>query len=189
MTQVAQRSYTIEQFVAEVGRMLEARGETPETIHALGPLMQRLVHDGGDLWTQGEERHGSSGLESRLLYADPGGRFRLVLTQFSPGEPTPVHSHFAWGIVCGYGGRERYTTWERVDDGSRPRRAKLRLTADHHLLRGDLGFWYNAPRNIHRQWAEGDEPSCELILLGREGDRQHHFDLEKGTYQQAPARR
>ena len=72
--------------------------------------------------------------------------------------------------------------WSRADDGSDPGRAKLEVFSDHHIEHGDLGYWYDAPRNIHRQWAENGKPSCVVILMGGDGGRQHLFDLDAGTY-------
>ena len=120
-----------------------------------------------------------------MLHVDPDGRFRLVVARFAPDQPTPVHSHHRWGLECGVSGRERFTVWTRVDEGGDPAHAALEVFADHHIERGDLGYWYDAPRNIHRQWAEGGEPSCVVILMGGDGARQYHFDLATGAYTEA----
>jgi hypothetical protein len=69
-----------------------------------------------------------------------------------------------------------------VDDGSVPGRAKLEVFSAHHIEHGDLGFWYDPPRNIHRHWAVGEEPSSAVILVGGDGDAQYNFDLENGTF-------
>ena len=175
-------SYSVAEFVSDVKRTLEEKGETMEAVWSLGPPLQRLVAEGGDLTLQGQPSSGSSGLGGRVLHVDADGRFRLIVARFASGQPTPVHSHHRWGLECGVSGRERFTVWARADDGNEPGRAKLEVFSDHHIERGDLGLWYDAPRNIHRQWAEGGEPSCVVILMGGDGSRQHHFDLASGTY-------
>ena len=174
--------YSVAEFVSDVDRVLNDKGETMEAIWSMGPLLQRLVAEGGDLTAQGESASGSSGLAGRVLHVHPDGRFRLVVSRFASGQPTPVHSHKHWGVECGIAGKERFTVWTRTDDGNDPGHPKLDVLSDHHIERGDLGFWYNAPRNIHRQWAEGKESSCLLILMGGDGARQHLFDLDSGTY-------
>ena len=174
--------YVVADFVADVAKILQEKGEGTEAIWACGPLLQRLVHEGGDLTQQGESRVGSSGLESRVLHEDSKNRFRLVVARFAAGEPTPVHSHFRWGLECGISGKERFTVWTRVDEGIAPGHSHLQVHSDHHIERGDLAYWYDAPRNVHRQWAEGDQPSCVVILTGSDGKRQHIFDLDKGTH-------
>ncbi|MGH2543490.1 MAG: hypothetical protein ACRDIB_11855, partial [Ardenticatenaceae bacterium] len=147
--------------------------------------LQGLVFEGGDLTLQGQPSTGSSGLGGRILHVDPQKRYRLVIARFASGEPTPVHAHYRWGLECGVAGRERFTVWTRADDGSAPGKATLDLFTDHHIERGDLGYWYDAPRNIHRQWAEGGEPSCVVIMLGGDGSREFLFDLEDGSYKEA----
>ena len=178
-------AYSVAAFVSDVDAILKETGETMEGSWTMGPLLQRLVAEGGDLTLQGEPSSGSSGVPGRVLHVDPDTRFRLVVARFASGQPTPVHSHGRWGLECGISGRERFTVWTRQDDGSAPGNSKLTVFSDHHIERGDLGFWYDAPRNIHRQWAEGGEPSCVVILMGGDGGRQHLFDLASGTYTDA----
>ncbi|MFQ5933693.1 MAG: hypothetical protein ACE5KI_03515 [Dehalococcoidia bacterium] len=179
-------AYNIADFISNIDEILKEKGETVEAFWSIGPLLQKLVDEGGDLTRQGEASTGSTGLESRRLHTDPDGRFQLVVARFPAGEPTPVHSHYRWGVECGISGRERFTVWSRTDDGGESGRAKLQVLSDHHIERGDLGYWYDAPRNIHRQWAEGTEPSCVVILMGGDGARQHLFDLANGIYTDAP---
>lgn len=174
--------YSVAEFVSDVDTILRDRGETVEAEWEIGPLLQRLVAEGGDLNRQGEAGTGSTGLPSRVLHVDPEGRFRLIVASFPSGQPTPVHSHHRWGMECGISGKERFTVWQRVADDKGPGQAKLAVLSDHHIQPGDLGYWYDAPKNIHRQWAEGGQPSCVAILMGGDGGRQHVFDLDAGTY-------
>jgi len=175
-------TYSVEAFVSDVDDVLEAMGETMESVWAIGPMLQRLVVQGDDLTIQGEASSGSSGLPGRVLHVDPESRFRLVVARFASAQPTPVHSHRRWGLECGISGRERFTVCTRTGDGPD---SGMRVFSDHHIQRGDLGFWYDAPKNIHRQWAEGGEPSCVVILLGGDGAREHLFDPATGAYTHA----
>ena len=181
--------YSVADFVSDVNRVLAEKGETMETVWALGPRLQRLVAEGGDLTVQGEPRTSRAGLAGRVLHVDPDGRFLLLVNRFPPGQPTPVHGHYRWGVECGISGRERVTVWTRLDDGTDPGHAELEVFSDHHVERGDLGHWYDPPRNIHRHWAEGEEPSCVVTLFRGEGAQQYHFDLDTGTYIDASAAR
>ncbi len=174
-------SYSVSDFVSDVDVALNERGVSMETIWSLGPKLQQLVAEGGDLTSQGEASSGSTGLGGRILHVDSDKRFRLVVARFPSGEPTPVHAHHRWGLECGISGKERFTVWTRVDDGGDPDSAELQVLTDHHIERGDLGYWYDAPRNIHRQWAEGGEPSCVVILMGGEGTRESTIDLDSGA--------
>jgi len=174
-------AYSLQDFVRDVDRALTEKGETVEAQWWLGARLQRLVAEGGDLTLQGEPSDGSSGLGGRVLHVDPDGRFRLIVARFASGQPTPVHSHHRCGLECGISGKERFTVWTRVDGSDGAGRAELEVLSDHHIERWDLGYWYDAPRHIHRQCAEGGQPSCVVILMGGDGSRQHLFDLENGT--------
>ena len=99
-------AYSISDFVADIDSTLEEMGETMESVWALGPRLQRLVAEGGDLTLQGEPADGTSGLSGRVLHVDPEGRFRLVVARFGSDQPTPVHSHTRWGLECGISGRD-----------------------------------------------------------------------------------
>ena len=68
---------------------------------------------------------------------------------------------------------------EHSDDSS----VTLEIFSDHHIERGDLGYWYDAPRNVHRQWAEGLEPSCVIILMGGDGARDGIFHTDEGRFE------
>ena len=72
-----------------------------------------------------------------------------------------------------------------VDDGSDDASATLEVFSDHHIERGDLGYWYDSPRNIHRQLAEGEEPSCVVILMGGDGGRDGIFDVDRGIFRRS----
>ena len=63
--------YEVSDFVAEVDRILDDRGPTVEAIWEMGPRLQKLVAEGGDLTEQGEASVGSTGLPSRILHVDP----------------------------------------------------------------------------------------------------------------------
>lgn len=176
--------YTVEHFVEDLYRVLDTQGETLEAVLAIGPFLQRLAQEGGDLSEYGEPRMGNSGLPGRLLYRDPSNRFLLALTHFPPHGVTPVHSHEAWGALCLVRGSERYTSWRRLDDGSQPGKAHLAVVQDHHMEPGDLAYWFHDPYNVHRQWP-GAAGCTEIVLLGGTGRRLQHFDLERGTWEEA----
>ena len=179
-------TYSVDDFVVDVRRIIGGKGTGPLALEALGTSLRRLVLEGDDLTIQGTETKGSSGLPGRLLYEDPEGAFRLNVAYFPPEEPTPVHGHHRWGVECVIGGEERFTVWHRTDDGGQPGIAQLKVISDGQIKRGDVRVWYDPPRNVHRQWAKGDQPVCLAILMGGNGSRQHLFDLEKGTYEDAP---
>ena len=180
-------SYDLDALITDIWRILDAPGQTRAGLNEMGECLQRFARYGGNLWEQGHPRHTETGLDARLYYVDVLSGFRLLLLQFPPGEPTPVHSHLTWGVECVCDGMNRYTSWKRLDDGESPGHARLELFADQTVGKGGLAFWFDPPGNIHRQVAEGTSPSTVLALFGGDATRQQIFDLETGTYTEAAA--
>jgi predicted metal-dependent enzyme (double-stranded beta helix superfamily) len=82
--------------------------------------------------------------------------------------------------VCG--GKQRTARYERVDDGSDPSRAELRLLSDEVLERGAV-YPLLPPNDIHRIETVGSAPSYSLHVLGVDLGRQkrHIFDIATGA--------
>lgn len=178
-------TYTLDEFGEDVRRVLTKHGEAPEGILRLGPSLQRLAKEGGDLWPLGEPAQGSSGLPARTLYRDPHQRFVLLLVQFRPNTPTAIHSHEGWVVTCVLSGSDHHTTWRRVEEESTPSRVKLEVAQDHHMFPGEIGYLFNEPYNIHRNWA-GAEGVTEIHLAAGRGRRLYHIDEATGQCLEAP---
>ena len=187
-TQSEKITYSVDEFVADVKDIIGQQSTGSRALDAIGSNLRRLVMEGGDLARQGVEAESNVGLPGRWLHRVPGGDFQLSVTYFPPDEPTPVHSHNRWGVECVIDGEERFTVWERIDDQGSAGKAELKVVSDGVMTRGDVRAWYDPPKNVHRQWAQGDKPVCLALLMGGDGSRQHIFDLDKGTYEDAPAR-
>ena len=183
MTQAVQ--YTLEQFGENVRRTLAAWGSSKSGVLCLGPILQRLAREGGPLHEMGEPATLSSGLAGRRLYKDPADGFLLLWAQYAPDTPTAVHSHEGWVAICLLTGSERYTSWRRADDASDPNRMRLEVAQEHHMLPGDVGYLFNEPFNIHRQWP-GADGAAELVLMAGRGRRLHHIDEATGECSAPP---
>ena len=181
-------TYSVEDFVGFVGETIKQVGTGPEALESIGENLRRLVMEGGDLTVQGVPSESNAGLPGRWLHKVDGGNFQLSVSYFPPDEPTPVHSHYRWGVECVINGEERFTVWERQDDVDKPGHSNLKVVSDGKMTRGDVRAWYDPPKNVHRQWAQGDKPVCLALLMGGDGAREHIFNLESGTFEDAPAR-
>lgn len=167
--------YSIAEFSADVLRILDTSGETAEAVWEIGPLLQRLAAEQGEL--ERPHQPGDEGARPRRgpLYADPDGHFVLQLATFGPDHVTPVHSHQGWGVFYLLTGYDQYTSWRRLDPGAEPGRAELEVVQQHHLEPGDLAYWFNEPYNVHQQRA-GSQGCTELVLHKAQGRRVLHFE-------------
>jgi predicted metal-dependent enzyme (double-stranded beta helix superfamily) len=173
--------YTLEEFGHDVGAVLDAWGNNMQAVLNMGQLVQRFIADNDpeSFWTVGEEVKISSGLPGRKMFDDPDQRFRLLLAQYPPDTSTAVHSHEGWVVIGIIEGSERYTSWQRTDDGSDPAHAALEVVQDHHIMPGEFGYLFNEPFNVHRQAAEA-EGALELVLMSGRGRRLNHIDEATG---------
>ena len=176
-------TYSLNDFVVDAKKIVTSEGTDNTALQAIGTHLHRLVMEGGDLTTQGQEVQVGNNLPSRRLYEDPDGQFRISVVRFAPDKPTPVHSHYRWGAECVISGEERVTVWECTDQDTESGTAALKVLSDRYIKRGDIQVWYDPPKNVHRQWAYGDEPVCLVIILGGDGSREYEFNLDEGTYQ------
>lgn len=178
------KAYTVDRFIDDVKAILKERGATDEGLREIGQRL-RLLGKRDDLFDVGAYREPvplQNSLGSYRLHAEPDETLVLSLSKFSHEAPTKVHAHRSWGVMCGYRWRERYEGWERLDDGPLSGHAELRLLVDREIKPGDVVYWQDYPRDIHRQQA-CEEPCWELLLMGKttRGAARIYFDPEKQT--------
>jgi hypothetical protein len=168
---------------------LLSAGDTAVTRQAIGDAVRRLGTEAflGDE-TALSSLHGA-GAAAAVLYRAVGGPV-LMLARFVSDAPTPVHNHNSWGIVCVVRGRDRYLTWDRLDDGSDPDHARLALAQEVELGVGDVVFLEDPPGDIHSQQGIGG-PVWELVFFGHDPDAapRAYFETDAGTVTYASSAR
>ena len=99
-----------------------------------------------------------------LLWREPPG-IGLILAQFDPGYMSPVHEHGDfWVVATGYRGRDRWDMYERIDDGSRPGYADVRLIDQLPVPPGTSVWMPEPPRAIHSHNNESAGDTLELLF-------------------------
>jgi predicted metal-dependent enzyme (double-stranded beta helix superfamily) len=185
-------SYTVEEFVSDIRSILSEKGPTDAGLGQIAQRMQELSKR-DDLFELGEYRPptpGGNTIGSYRLHAEPDNTLIVSVSRFSHEHPTPVHTHNTWGVLCGYQGTDRYVQYDRVDNGSREGYAELKEVTNRTITRGDAVWWLEYPHDIHQQQALGDEPSWELLLMGKStgGIERLHFDPDNRKVWTVPAR-
>ena len=179
MTQQAE--YTVDGFIDEAKALVAEKGVTDEALQSIAQGMKRLV-ERTDLFQIGQHRgSGANAAEAYILYQDPEPEGpMLVLAKFD--QPTAVHNHGSWGVLCSYQGSEKYTQWDRQDDGTTSGKAQLKVVVDRVVRHGDTVYWLDVPNDIHRQ-VPIDGPAWELIYMGRNAMNRprEHYDPDAGT--------
>jgi predicted metal-dependent enzyme (double-stranded beta helix superfamily) len=171
----------IEETMAEARRAVNEHGVTEVAMLRIQAALGQLARAPG-LKKQNDlrELHGG-GAASAVLSSDGLDDLTLILARFQPGRSTPIHDHGTWAVAYVVEGKDRYTQWERLDDGGNSEHAKLQVKYERTLGPGDAVYWFDPPHDIHSQEAiQGI--TWELLLFGRNplGGTLHYFDAATG---------
>jgi len=99
-----------------------------------------------------------------LLWREPPATV-LCIAEFLPGYTSPVHEHKDfWVIGCGYKGRDRWDMYERLDDGSRPDHAEVRLVDQYDIPPGKAVWMPAPPRSVHSHNNVTGDVTLEVIF-------------------------
>jgi hypothetical protein len=174
---------SITRFMQEATSLVAVSGVGPDTLDTIGNGLKRLGNEVGlggfDPQTL-RDLH-SSTAAFRIIGRHGDGSV-LMLAKFPAEAPTPVHNHNSWGVVCVLQGRDRYERWERLDDGSKPDHADLRLVEESTLMPGDVVWFDRPPQDIHAQQGV-DGASWELVYFGTDptAAERLYFDPRSGA--------
>ena len=171
----------IQETLNEARQAIDLHGVSEAAMPRIKAALQKLAQASGlKEHSELREIHGG-GVASAVLRSESDQGLTLILARFSPGMTTPIHDHGSWAVAYVVEGQERYTQWERRDDGSDPDHAELGVKYERVLGPGDSVHWFNPPHDIHSQEAlEGY--TWELILFGSNPlhGTLHYFDPSTG---------
>jgi predicted metal-dependent enzyme (double-stranded beta helix superfamily) len=176
----------VEQFMERVRMVLAPAGATEDALREIGGMLQALAQT-PDLIPDdlGATMH-QSDATSTTLHSDGTHGLTLILARFPATAATPIHDHNSWGVACVVSGRDRYQHFERLDDGTDPHHAQLRLLYERELAPGDVVIWTNPPHDIHRQQGVNG-PAWELVLFGVNAMAlpRRYFDIATGAVRES----
>ncbi len=176
MTTPAARVF--DEFIADVRKVWAAESDTQRRMEATQPLLKKLVSN-EDLRAASGTWPSTEGRKNLLLHTDPDFGFVVNAVVRVPGRKGSVHDHSnAWVLYGLLDGTESLERYDRLDDGSRPEYAEVRLASVTHGSPGNVDLV--PPFNIH---AEQGGPSRSVavilrseVLVGR--ILQHGYDPE-----------
>jgi hypothetical protein len=179
-------SDTPEAFVADAEALLLRLGATEAGFAAVAERLRRLAAEPSIL--DRTDLAGLHGAASATILCEGAGGSALMLACFPAEEPTPVHNHNSWGVVCVVRGTDRYLRWMREDDGADAARARLRLADERILRAGEVIWFHEPPHDIHSQQGI-DAPAWELVYFGSNPNSRPraYFDPDAGTVTYADA--
>jgi predicted metal-dependent enzyme (double-stranded beta helix superfamily) len=171
-----------ERFIADLRAIWAAEADDRHRIEKAKPLLERLVMD-PTLKAHSASWPSTEGRKNLLLYVDPDYHFVINGVVRMPGRTGSVHDHAdAWVLYGVLDGSESLERFERVDDGSRPGYAEVKLSSVTTGAQGKVDLV--PPRAIHAEQG-GPTRSVAIIVrsqkLGEGTVLQHTYDRRANT--------
>jgi len=173
---------TFEKFIADLRLVWAAEPDDERRMAKAKPLLEALVTD-DSLKAHSAQWPSTEGRKNLLLHVDAAYGFVVNAVVRAPGRTGSVHDHAdAWVLYGVLDGTERLERYERIDDGSRPDFADVRLSSVTTGSRGKVDLV--PPHAIHAEHG-GPDRSVAIILrsqrLGEGTVLQHMYDPKAKT--------
>ena len=169
-------------FIAELRAIWAAESDDGARMARTKPVLERLVMDPA-LKAHSAHWPSTEGRKNLLFYVDPDHHFVINGVVRVPGRTGSIHDHAdAWVLYGVLDGTESLERFDRVDDGSRPGYAELKLNSVTTGSQGKVDLV--PPRAIHAEQG-GPTRSVAVIVrsqkLGEGTVLQHRYDREANT--------
>ena len=178
----AHRLPVFDEFIGALRAIWAAEADDQRRMEKAKPLLERLVMD-DTLKAHSASWPSTEGRKNLLLYVDPDHAFVVNGVVRMPGRTGSVHDHAdAWVLYGVLDGTESLERFERVDDGSRPGHAEVKLASVTTGSQGKVDLV--EPRAIHAEQG-GPTRSVAIIVrsqkLGEGTVLQHQYDRVTNT--------
>jgi predicted metal-dependent enzyme (double-stranded beta helix superfamily) len=168
-----------EKFIADLRSIWATESDDGGRMHKAKPLLERLVMN-NTLKAHSANWPSTEGRKNLLFYVDPDYHFVINGVVRVPGRTGSIHDHAdAWVLYGVLDGTESLERFDRVDDGSRPGYAQVKLSSVTTGSQGKVDLV--PPRAIHAEQG-GPTRSVAVIVrsqrLGEGTVLQHRYDRD-----------
>jgi predicted metal-dependent enzyme (double-stranded beta helix superfamily) len=172
----------LDKFIADLRAIWAAESDDGARMAKAKPLLERLVMDPA-LKAHSAHWPSTEGRKNLLFYVDPDYHFVINGVVRVPGRTGSIHDHAdAWVLYGVLDGTESLERFDRVDDGSRPGYAEVKLNSVTTGSQGKVDLV--PPRAIHAEQG-GPTRSAAVIVrsqkLGEGTVLQHRYDRETNS--------
>jgi predicted metal-dependent enzyme (double-stranded beta helix superfamily) len=162
MRMSSKRLPVLEKFISDLRSIWAAHRDDERRMEQAKPLLERLVME-PTLKAHSANWPSTEGHKNLLLYVDPDYDFVINAVVRVPGRKGSVHDHAdAWVLYGLLDGTESLERYDRLDDGSRPGYAEIKLASVTTGSQGKVDLV--PPRNIH---AEQGGPTRSVAIIVR----------------------
>lgn len=158
--------YDLSRYTADLRALAAETADEADILGRVAPLAKKFAQN-KDAWLKPThyETDPEQGFGVHLLHEEPDHSLAVFAIAWAPHDGFEPHDHGTWAVVVGVEGVERNVKYNRLDDRSRPDRAKLveRCT----VLAGEGDVVCLRAKGIHSVWNDGDKVSLSLHTYGR----------------------
>lgn len=152
----------LDKFIVDLRTIWAEDSENERRMAKAKPLLEQLLND-ATLKAHSAAWPSTEGRKNLLLYVDPDHHFVINAVVRMPGRTGSVHDHAdAWVLYGVLDGSESLERFERVDDGSRPGYAEVKLSSVTTGTQGKVDLV--PPHSIH---AEQGGPTRSVAIIVR----------------------
>jgi predicted metal-dependent enzyme (double-stranded beta helix superfamily) len=171
-------------FIEELRQIWTAKADIRSRMEAAKPVLEQLVKDDG-LRAISATWPSTEGGKNLLLYVDPEHGFAINAVVRVPGRKGRPHDHGeAWVLYGVLDGTESLERYDRLDDGSKPGHAEIKLTSVTSGSQGKVDLV--PPHDIHAEQG-GDARSVAIIIRSQKlggSNIQHGYNLAEKTVEE-----
>jgi predicted metal-dependent enzyme (double-stranded beta helix superfamily) len=185
--------YPLADFVRDLRAITAASSDAPAILERVAPRARALALSRHWLEPSHYRCDSEQGFGIHVLHEEPDHRLLVFAAAWLPGRGPAPHDHGTWAVVAGVEGAETNISWERLDDGSRPGRARLRKREERIVGPGDVLTFL--PGEIHSVLNHTRAVAVSLHIYGVNINftRRAQFDVEQElelpiTLRMTPAR-
>jgi predicted metal-dependent enzyme (double-stranded beta helix superfamily) len=152
----------LDKFIVDLRAIWAEDSENERRMAKARPLLEQLLKE-TTLKAHSAAWPSTEGRKNLLLYVDPDHHFVINAVVRMPGRTGSVHDHAdAWVLYGVLDGSESLERFERVDDGSRPGYAEVKLSSVSTGTQGKVDLV--PPHSIH---AEQGGPTRSVAIIVR----------------------
>jgi predicted metal-dependent enzyme (double-stranded beta helix superfamily) len=171
-----------DEFIGALRAIWAAESDEQRRMEKAKPVLERFVMNPA-LKVHSANWPSTEGHKNLLFYVDPDHHFVINGVVRVPGRTGSVHDHAdAWVLYGVLDGTESLERFDRVDDGSRPGHAEVKLASVTTGSQGKVDLV--PPRAIHAEQG-GPTRSVAVIVrserLGEGTVLQHQYDQKTNT--------
>jgi predicted metal-dependent enzyme (double-stranded beta helix superfamily) len=171
-------------FIDDLRAIWAADGDNKARMEKAKPFLEQLVRDNG-LKALSARWPSTEGGKNLLFYVDPDYGFAINAVVRVPGRKGRPHDHGeAWVLYGVLDGTESLERYQRIDDGSRPGYAEIKMTSVTTGSQGKVDLV--RPHDIHAEQG-GDTRSVAIIVRSQKlggTNIQHGYNVAEKTVEE-----